>query len=39
VNSSPVQDDESAEAGLLLTLRSVANPRAAEIMRESLERN
>lgn len=33
------QDDERSEHGLLLTLRSVANARAAEIMRDSLERN
>lgn len=31
--------DESASDGLLLTLRSVANPRAAAIMRESIERD
>jgi AcrR family transcriptional regulator len=31
--------DQRAEDGLLLTLRSAANPRAAEIMRDSLERN
>jgi AcrR family transcriptional regulator len=29
----------SAEAGMLLTLRSAANPRAAAIMRDSIERN
>ncbi|WP_405063509.1 TetR family transcriptional regulator [Kribbella sp. NBC_01505] len=32
-------DDPHATDGLLLTLRSVANPRAAEIMRTSVERN
>ncbi|WP_326565970.1 TetR family transcriptional regulator [Amycolatopsis rhabdoformis] len=32
-------DDRHASDGLLLTLRSVANPRAAAIMRESIERN
>ncbi|MGW4486927.1 TetR/AcrR family transcriptional regulator [Amycolatopsis sp. NPDC004368] len=32
-------DDRHASDGMLLTLRSVANPRAAAIMRESLERN
>ena len=31
--------DKSAEAGMLLTLRSAANPRAAAIMRDSIERN
>lgn len=31
--------DQHAEDGLLLTLRSAANPRAAEIMRASIERN
>jgi AcrR family transcriptional regulator len=31
--------DQHASDGLLLTLRSVANPRAATIMRESIERN
>ena len=31
--------DQHATDGLLLTLRSVANPRAAAIMRESIERN
>jgi AcrR family transcriptional regulator len=31
--------DASAEAGMLLTLRSAANPRAAAIMRDSIERN
>ncbi|MFI6350059.1 TetR/AcrR family transcriptional regulator [Streptomyces sp. NPDC050560] len=31
--------DQRAERGLLLTLRSAANPRAAEIMRRSIERN
>lgn len=31
--------DQAAEDGLLLTLRSAANPRAAAIMRESIERN
>ncbi|WP_432847440.1 TetR/AcrR family transcriptional regulator [Amycolatopsis sp. CA-161197] len=32
-------DDPHASDGMLLTLRSVANPRAAEIMRASIERN
>ncbi|WIX82051.1 TetR family transcriptional regulator [Amycolatopsis carbonis] len=32
-------DDPHASDGMLLTLRSVANPRAAAIMRESIERN
>jgi AcrR family transcriptional regulator len=31
--------DERAHDGMLLTLRSVANPRAAAIMRDSIERN
>ena len=31
--------DEHAHRGLLLTLRSAANPQAATIMRESIERN
>ena len=31
--------DKVAADGLLLTLRSAANPRAAEIMRDSIERN
>ena len=31
--------DQGATDGMLLTLRSVANPRAAAIMRDSLERN
>jgi AcrR family transcriptional regulator len=31
--------DPAAEAGMLLTLRSAANPRAAAIMRDSIERN
>jgi hypothetical protein len=31
--------DASAVDGMLLTLRSAANPRAAEIMRDSIERN
>lgn len=31
--------DKVASDGLLLTLRSAANPRAAEIMRDSIERN
>ncbi|HEY6492490.1 MAG TPA: TetR family transcriptional regulator [Trebonia sp.] len=31
--------DQHAEDGILLTLRSAANPRAAEIMRASIERN
>lgn len=33
------EPDARAEEGLLLTLRSAANPRAAEIMRDSMERN
>ncbi|MER7246301.1 TetR family transcriptional regulator [Kribbella sp. NPDC000426] len=32
-------EDQHATDGMLLTLRSVANPRAAAIMRDSLERN
>ena len=32
-------DDRNASDGLLLTLRSAANPRAAAIMRDSIERN
>jgi AcrR family transcriptional regulator len=31
--------DQHAQDGLLLTLRSAANPRAADIMRASIERN
>jgi AcrR family transcriptional regulator len=31
--------DQGAVDGMLLTLRSAANPRAAEIMRDSIERN
>jgi hypothetical protein len=31
--------DQSAVDGMLLTLRSAANPRAAAIMRDSIERN
>jgi hypothetical protein len=31
--------DKAASDGLLLTLRSAANPRAAAVMRESIERN
>jgi AcrR family transcriptional regulator len=34
-----IAPDRAAEDGLLLTLRSAANPRAAAIMRESIERN
>lgn len=34
-----VDPDRRAQDGLLLTLRSAANPRAAAIMRESIERN
>lgn len=34
-----LDSDQSAVEGLLLTLRSAANPRAAEIMRDVIERN
>ena len=33
------ESDESASDGLLLTLRSASSPRAAAIMRDSIERN
>ena len=40
VGSGPLTGtDQSAVDGMLLTLRPAANPRAAAIMRDSIERN